>query len=326
MNHGSERDRPLSVAVLGANGWIGQSVVRDLAGSQHRVVCLSRRRPRVLPTNAKWTRLDAQVKAQELAVALRETDAVISVAGAAHLADSQVSTSAIFSNEELPRVLGEAAMIAGVSRVVHLSSIKAVGEGGNEPLRPADVPRPTTDYGKSKLAGERAISEVASSSLGIRLVIVRPPMVYGPQAPGNIARLSRLAMSRGPVPLPVPYPKRSLVYLGNLSSLLMHLCLSATSPARVVHLADIPHLTTRELVTRIANAAGARDRVVPIPVGLFAPIARLAGRSEDFARVVRDLVVEPSSEADLADWVAPYPAHAGFRKTFAPSSSARPDP
>lgn len=303
---------PRTIAVVGANGWIGQAVAHELASRGHRILAVSRRPPGRLPPQADWRRVRRRVGTRELALALDGASAVINAAGAAHLSGDEAG-DATFANEELPGIVGAATVTAGIPRLLHLSSIKALGEGGSAPLRTTDVPNPTTPYGRSKLAGEHALLR-ATAGAGTKFTIVRPPMVYGPGAPANFARLARLAQSPFPVPLPVPFPRRSVIFQRNLAALLTHLAL-VRDPAQLVHAADTPHLTTRDLVRHLSRAAGARDFVLPLPVRFARPLAKLAGRQDDITRLTRDLVVEHSEGAAVAHWSPPFPNHQGFRHT-----------
>lgn len=308
---------PTRVAVVGASGWIGRALVRHLADGHRSVLAMSRREISDSPTGVRWLALEPRSEVKQISDALTGSDAVINVAGAAHMpSDGSAShADARFANEALPAIIAEAARQAGIPRLVHLSSIKAAGEGGEEPLRAESDPRPTTAYGRSKLAGERAAVETTADG-HVQLTIVRPPMVYGPGAPANFARLAKAAGSPLPVPLPAPYPTRSVVFVGNLVSLLAHL--AASPAAAVIHVVDEPNLTTRVLVSHLSQAAGRRDRVVPLPLQVLRPIARVSGRQDDIVRLGSDLIVEPSPTSDTAGWRPPFPRHAGFYVSATP--------
>lgn len=313
----NERHHPL-VAVIGANGWIGQSILHELDRRGHRILAISRRPPEQLPLRGAWRELTAPLDSPEFAESLAAAMAIINVAGAAHLSSSHKTQDATFANEKLPGLVGRVTARAGVRRLVHLSSIKALGEGGSTPLKATDVPEPSTTYGKSKLVGERSVRQAVAGTK-VRLAIVRSPMVYGPRAPANFARLAHLALSPAPLPLPAPHPRRSLIFIRNLADLLVHLAIAPES-AEVIHAADTPHLTTRELVRHLANAGKAPDRVLPLPVKFVRPLLRLLGREQDLRRLTCDLIVEPSVGDDTWHWAPPFPNHEGFRYTVLPPS------
>lgn len=297
------------VAVVGGTGWIGRRTVVTVGSSGRPLRVLSRRRP--TPHVADWHPLGDRPSLEELVAGFEGCAGVINVAGAAHLADDRADSAARFANESLPGLIGEASVACGVDRVVHVSSIKAVAERGDA-LSADSHAQPTTQYGRSKLNGELLLRRAADHG-PTEVVVVRPPMVYGADAPANFERLRRIATGRMPVPLPHPYPRRSLVYIENLVSLLVHLAASAPVAPETVHVADLPHLTTRDLVRRLAAASEGSGRVLPVPTKVAARVAAVAGRGDDVRRLADELVIEPSPATAFMGWSPPFPDHEGFR-------------
>jgi nucleoside-diphosphate-sugar epimerase len=301
--------RPGPVAVVGGTGWIGRRTVIAVRARGHLPRVVSRRRPSEEGTD--WHPLGEVPSLDDLVAGLDGCAAVVNVAGAAHLADDRADSAALFANGSLPGLIGEASVACGIDRIVHVSSIKAVAERGDS-LSADSTTQPTTQYGSSKLEGELALRRAVLDSPA-EVVVVRPPMVYGADAPANFERLRRFASSRMPVPPPHPYPRRSLIYIENLSSLLVYLAASAPSPPETVHVADLPHLTTRDLVRRLAAGFGGAGRVLPVPTTVATRVAAVAGRSDDVHRLADELVVKPSPGSAFAGWSPPFPDHEGFR-------------
>lgn len=303
------------IALVGASGWIGRHVLAAASVDGPAVRAISRSLPASSgeAETTRWHAVGAQASEADLATLFQGASAVINVAGSAHLDDRSAPGIEDFANVELPRRIVKAAAAVGITRVVHLSSIKAVGEGGDRPLRADSQPAPSTQYGRSKLHGEQRAREAA---VGVELSIVRVPLVHGPGAPGNLARIAHLVERGIPVPLPVPHPLRSVTHVGNLASLLLHLAMSPQPPP-LVHWTDLPHLRTDQLVSLVARRSGRAARTVPVPGTAVGSLFRLLGRSADIDRLLRPLVVEPTPTGELG-WEPPYPDHTGFNPGWTP--------
>lgn len=302
------------VGVIGATGWIGTALVSQLLRQGVRVRVVARKAASADPgEQMTWEIVGSRPSADELSVAFHGVDALINVAGLAHVPPSHAGD--LFANEQLPAELADAAARIGARRFVHLSSIKAVAEIAPSSVGPDQDPHPATTYGRSKLLGEQAARSVSNES-ATEFVVVRSPMVYGENAPGNFTRLVRAVERRLPVPLPSPYPRRSIAYRHNLVSLLAHLALTDAAIADTVHYADLPHLDTRQLVHKIGDAVGNRPLVVPLPSTVFSPVADVLGKQQDWRRLTQDLVVRPSSPEEIGGWRPPFDDHIGFNRSL----------
>lgn len=288
------------VVVLGANGWIGRHVVEAAGGAGAHVVAMHRTAGGGTGTAHECVLVSRSPATDELSRAFVGANAVVNAAGTAHVAEGVGMED--FANARLPERVVLAARFAGVPRVVHLSSIKAVSEGGRVPITVSTEPRPTSDYGRSKLLGERR-AERAND--GVQLTTVRLPLVYGPGARGNVARLESWLRRRMPIPLPAPYPQRSVAHVHNVAELLVHLTLTPKSPPPTVHWADLPHPRTDEFVRHLAAMMGVRAVVIPIPTKLARSSLRRIGRADDVERLTRPLIVEPGASAGSLDWNPP---------------------
>jgi nucleoside-diphosphate-sugar epimerase len=287
------------IGIYGARGWVGSALAAEALRRRYTVRCFARR------GGSGVVAVSAEPSTDELIRAFEGLSGLVNVAGVAHVAGAP-DPAGIFANAALPARIAIAAGKAGVPRVVHLSSIKACGGSGH--IEEQGTPEPTDAYGRSKLIGdEQAISALPD---GVALSVVRPPLILGTAAPGNFGRLVR-AVARGRViPLPAPYPRRSVLLRSNLLDLLFHLAHEG-SGIRVVQIADAAP-TTAELVHLVAEAMGRACRVLPVPARPVVKVLRLVGRHDDAVRLVAPFTLRPSSQAEMQGWVAPQDLRQGL--------------
>ena len=231
------------------------------------------------------------------------------------------------ANVGLTGTLAHAAARAGVARFLFVSSIKAVADSGPErgAVDESRPPAPSDCYGLAKLAAERRLQRLAPLT-PMDIVIVRPPLVFGPGVKANFARLVSLAgwSSRGlPLPLASIRNRRSLIFVDNLVSALLQILARAApstsgGQARLYHLADEPPLSTPELLERIAAAGGRRARLLPFPAAGLQALGRLAGREAEIGRLTESLVVDASRFRRDFDWTPPWTMDEGLRLTVRP--------
>jgi UDP-glucose 4-epimerase len=273
----------MRVAVTGASGFIGRALMTSLAAREHHPVALSR---------------DA------LADGMEGAEAVIHLAGLAHRTGPDAPSAEAFrrANTALPLVVQAAARAAGVRRMIHVSTISVLsGHAGL--LREAMPPAPTTDYDCAKAEAEAALAERA----GPALTLVRPSLVYGPGAKGNLARL--LALCRRPIPLPFAavHNHRSLVGLSNLVDALIFLL--GQDPVPIAHVTDGHDLSLGEIVGTLRAGLGSAAPAFPLPPGAMAAALRLVGRGRMADQLFGDLRVEMGALPRLG-WQPPYaPGH-----------------
>jgi len=217
--------------------------------------------------------------------------------------------------------LAKKAALEGVKRFVFLSSIKVNGEttAPGEPFKADDVPAPEDGYGVSKLEAERGLMQLARET-GMEVVIIRPPLVYGPGVEGNFGSLIRLVGKGIPLPFGLIRNKRSLVGIDNLVDLVVR-CLDHPAAANQVFLAgDGQDLSTAELVGALAMAMNKQPRLLPVPAGALHLGARLIGRRAVARRLLGSLQLDISKTCERLDWQPPYSVEEGLRCCFDGSS------
>jgi nucleoside-diphosphate-sugar epimerase len=202
--------------------------------------------------------------------------------------------------------LARQAAAYGVKRFVFLSSVKVNGECtlNGCAFRAADIPAPEDAYGISKLEAEQGLMDLARET-GMEVVIIRPPLVYGPGVKGNFASLVRWVRKGIPLPLGVVHNKRSLVALENLVDFIA-LCAdperSKLAANEVFLISDGEDVSTNGLLRKVANAYSVAPRLMPIPVLWIRTVARLLGKRAVADRLLGSLVVDSSKAWDLLGW------------------------
>jgi nucleoside-diphosphate-sugar epimerase len=257
--------------------------------------------------------------ATEWRAAVSGIDAVVHLAARVHVTGDDARTGEdLFRTVNVDGAVGlaRAAREARVRRFVLASSTTVYGDrSAGAPFGESSPPAPTTPYARSKLDGERAVAEVLAGS-GTELVVLRPPLVYGPGAKGNFARLVRLVERGVPLPLASVRNRRSLLFVGNLVDAIVRALDHPTAAGRTYNVTDLRDVSTPELISGIAAALGRRPRLLPCPTGVLRAAAALAGRSEELSRLVDDMAVDASRmRADL-DWDPPFTLEQGLARTL----------
>lgn len=217
--------------------------------------------------------------------------------------------------------LARQAAASGVQRFIFISSIKVNGEAttAGRSFSPSDTPAPEDPYGISKLEAEQGLMQVASET-GMEVVIIRPPLVYGPGVKGNFASLVKLMAKGLPLPLGAIRNKRSLVGIDNLIDLIIH-CIDHPAAANQVFLAgDGEDLSTTELLRGVAEAMGRPARLIPVPAGMLRAGASLLGKRAVADRLLGSLQVDISKARDLLGWTPPVSVKEGLRRCVRDSS------
>jgi len=213
--------------------------------------------------------------------------------------------------------LARQAAAAGIKRFIYISSIKVNGESTplGKPFLSSDIPEPEDPYGVSKREAEQGLMQLAADT-GMEVVIIRPPLVYGPGVKGNFATMIKLIDKGLPLPLGAVHNKRSLVGVDNLVDLIIR-CIDHPAAANQVFLAgDGEDLSTTELLRGVANAMGKPARLIPVPVGLLQLSATLLGKEAVAQRLLGSLRVDITKTCELLDWRPPYTVEEGLQRCF----------
>ncbi|MGH7060447.1 MAG: NAD-dependent epimerase/dehydratase family protein, partial [Stellaceae bacterium] len=209
-------DRLARILVTGAGGFIGRALCPALVRHGHVVYGLTRR-PAQPIAGVELSAIGDIAPRTDWSGHLGGIDVVVHLANRAH---RRAGHGEPHDEAEAAAALARAAARCGVQRLVHMSSIRAMGDATppGSPFRAGDRPRPRDPYGRAKLAIEPALAAAANAA-GLELVMLRPPLVYGPGVKGNLHALIRLVASGVPLPFARIDNRRSLIALDNLVAL-----------------------------------------------------------------------------------------------------------
>lgn len=295
----------MTVLVTGATGFVGRRLCARLKEDGRFAVRAAVRREAMFPAGVEPMVVGALGMDAAWARALAGASVVVHLAARAHvMRDTASDPLAEFRrvNVEGTARLARQAAVAGVKRLVFLSSAKVNGETGT--YTEADPPRPEGPYAVSKHEAEEALREVARET-GLEAVIVRPPLVYGPGVQANFRALLR-AVARGlPLPFGAVRNRRSLVALDNLVDFVITCMLHPAAAGETFLVSDGDDLSTAELVRRIARAFHRSAWLLPVPEPLLYAAAALTGRRAAAQKVLGSLQVDISKARRVLGWSPP---------------------
>lgn len=214
--------------------------------------------------------------------------------------------------------LARQASYAGVQRFIYMSSIKVNGEGTvpGRPFDACDVPQPMDAYAISKMEAEQGLQQIARET-GMQVVIIRPPLIYGPGVKANFATMMRWVKYGVPLPLGAIKNQRSLVALDNLVDFTLA-CLTHPAAANEIFLvSDGDDVSTTELLQRMGRAIGRRTCLLPVPVKCLHWLALLFGKREVMRRLCDSLQVDIGKNRQLMQWTPLLNLDQGLKKIVA---------
>lgn len=298
--------------MTGATGFIGRSFIIKLLEQGLPVRVAGRNIPSV--TNTEYFRYDSLDNETSWEGAFDSVQVVCHIAGLAH--------GKHYSNFDYDAVnckgtinLATQAAKAGVKRFIFISSIGVNGVSNIVPFTSFDRANPADEYSMSKFNAEKGLLDVALSQ-GLEVVIIRPPLVYGPNAPGNFGRLMKLSNLPFPLPLGGIKNKRSFVALENLVSLML-LCLEHPKAANQTFLvSDDSDISTSELIQMMRIVTGRKAFLISVPVRWLKWAAKLVGMSALIDRLCDSLQVDIKHTKETLGWLPPVSVEEGIRRCF----------
>lgn len=308
----------MNILLTGATGFLGNHLVKSLADNKAvNLTAAVRRKAKWLPIETiDVNGLDAVT---EWSKALFKQNVVIHLAARAHIMRDEVAESLaeyrkvnVAGSENLARQ----AAAAGVKRFIYISSVKVLGEStsGEIAFNELTAADPEDAYGQSKYEAEEVLKKIAAET-GMELVIIRPPLVYGPGVKANFLSLLKLCQLSLPLPFGLVNNRRSMVYLDNLVDFTIQ-CIDHPNAANQTFLvSDGQDLSLSNLIRIIRKAINKPAWLLPVPVSLFKLVGKLTGKMALVDRLIGDLQVDSSKAQQLLGWTPPYTIEQGIVET-----------
>lgn len=276
----------LTLLITGSTGFIGRALVKRLCDKQLRLATRS--------DSTAWHK------------ALVDITAVIHLAARVHvMRDVETDPLTAFRAVNVHGTLDFArqAAAAGVKRFIFISSVKVNGETTelNQPFTANDKPAPVDPYGISKMEAEQGLRKIAAET-GMEVVVIRPPLVYGPGVKANFQTMMRWLIRGVPLPLGAIYNRRSMVALDNLVDLIVTCIDHPAAVDQMFLVSDGEDLSTTELLQRLGRALGKPARLIPVPIMLLKAGAALVGKPAIAQRLCESLQVDISKTQQLLGW------------------------
>ncbi|WP_333913726.1 UDP-glucose 4-epimerase family protein [Vibrio coralliirubri] len=306
----------MKVLVTGSTGFVGSRVVGLSEEREWDVVPVVRKVGQIQPNSFVASSIDSVT---DWSGAFEGVDCVVHCAARVHQMN-ETEQDALIAYRDINTLgtlnLAKQAADAGVKRFVFVSSIKVNGEYSepNLPFEP-NLNNTTQDpYGLSKYEAEVELAKL-SRETGLEVVVIRPPLVYGPGVKANFLSMMRMIDKGIPLPFGAIKNQRSLVYLDNLSDLILTCCEHPSAPGRTFLVSDDNDVSTTQLMQIIAHAMGKSPRLIPIPMSLIQLGASVLKKQQVAQRVCGSLQVEIGLTKDILGWKPPVTFEQGIKRT-----------
>lgn len=307
------------ILITGAGGFVGRAVCHSLRNAGHTLSGTTREATKKRgPENIPLYRVSELGQDTDWSQCVVGADAIVHLAAHVHVMRENAS-----ENFEAYRVanrdgsvsLAEAAVGAGVKRIVFISTVKVNGEvTTNSPFVETDLPSPVGVYAVSKWEAEKSLTEIANKS-NLELVILRVPLVYGPYVKGNFFELIEACARRKILPLDAIINKRSLLYVSNLASAIKTTLEHPVAAGKTYFVSDGDDLSTPNLIRQITAALELKERLFSVPILLLKALGVVTGQMEAVTKLTESLQVDSSLIKYELEWTPPFTVEEGINQT-----------
>lgn len=306
--------------ITGANGFIGSAVCRKMlsGGLLVKGTVRSQKGLLGLPHGVISVLTGSLGSDTQWDAVLQDVDTVIHAAGPAHRTGKTAKKNpADFHSVNVlgTECLARASVRAGVRRFIYLSSIGVNGEfTKGSPFTENDAPYPAGAYAVSKWEAEQALRKIAEDA-GMDVVILRSPLVYGANAPGNFGRLMRLIKIGLPLPLGNIKNLRSFIYIGNLVDVISRCIEHPSAVGQVFLVSDGEDLSITDLIRLISREMGKSALLFSLPYAFLDITAKTFGRDEELKKLIGPMRIDISKLRNLLKWKPPWTMEEGIMET-----------
>ena len=310
----------MKVMLTGAGGFVGQYLCSTLEEAGFELVRVFRASEQVLKKVFQNTIVGKNIDATtDWTNDLIDVEAVVHLAARVHvMTGDEAGDLASFReiNVEGTKNLAEQAAHSGVNRFIYLSSIKVNGEQTDgQPFSATQAPDPKNSYAISKMEAEETLRKIEKTT-NMEVVIIRPPLVYGPGVKGNLLALVKMIKKGIPLPLGAVNNRRDLISIYNLCDLIRVCILHPGAPGDTFLVSDNESISTTDLIRQIANGLNRTARLFPAPNWLLTLLAALFGKMEQLEKLTGNLQINMSPTQQALDWHPPLSVAESFRKMF----------
>lgn len=307
------------ILVTGATGFVGLGVIERLLKENYIVRGTVRREINQFTGKVDWIKIRDINPEIDWMDSLDGIDCIVHLAARVHVMDEKAAEPLVeFRRVNVDSTLNLArqAALAGVRRFVFVSSIKVNGEYTQigRPFTAHEKPDPQDFYGMSKYEAEVGLLEIALKT-AMEVVIIRPPLVYGPGVKANFASMMRWLIWRIPLPFGAVYNKRSMIALDNLVDLIVTCLYHPKAANQTFLVSDGEDMSIKEILRRMGEALGKPAWLIPVPVRFMSIIAKLIRKEAIAQRLFESLQVDSSKTLEILGWKPVVTVDVALQKT-----------
>ena len=307
------------ILVTGANGFVGTALIHALNKQSIETVATVRGNPELFPSTCKVVTIPTIDRAVDWAEALREVEIVVHLAARVHVMKERSANplnAFLEANLHGTVNLAEQAVKAGVKRFIFISSIGVNGLNTAEGVvfNEQSIAAPHNDYAHSKFLAEEALKKIGLET-GMDVVIIRPPLIYGPNPKGNFKTLLNVVANKIPMPLAAIQNKRSFIYLDNLIDAIITCSTHPNAANKTYLVSDDEVVSTPQFIRAIAKALGGRNMLFSFPISIMRFFSVMIGKANAVDRLTESLVIDSSKIRQELNWPPPYTLEQGLQAT-----------
>tara|TARA_R110000851_G_scaffold303218_2_gene460761 strand:+ start:4888 stop:5808 length:921 start_codon:yes stop_codon:yes gene_type:complete len=305
----------MNILLTGGSGFLGGAVYNALF-NKHKFSLIMRGNNYQLSGNSDVFYFDEFTGNSDFSPALSGVECVIHLAALAHKTNVAVTQREYNEVNTLATLkLAKQAAEQGVQRFIFISTIGVNGTSNVKPFQFEDLPNPSEDYSFSKYEAELGLKAIAKDT-ELEVVIIRPPLIYGKNAPGNFGTLLKVTEKNLPLPLGAIDNRRSLVALDNLIDLIETCIDHPNAHNQTFLVSDDENISTSNLLKKLTLAAGKKPWLLPVPVSFLKFVASIVGKKTLVEKFSSSLTVNIDHTKKTLGWKPPITLDEGIRRCF----------